>query len=626
MTLLLFFCLLTLGGISILLFFRYESSIVEIIGIGFVIGPLIFTWNVFLISFFVSLSSAILISIITWFCLIFGIFSRKHFRNRLKEKIVFQRFGYDKTIPLVLLGVFTLIFIWLFPKIILIPSEMGWHVGLNSFGDTQFHVAVISSFAYGENIPPQNPLFSGVFFSYPFIADFFSAILIKIGNSLRLSMLIPTIIFSLSIVYLIFFLTKRFAKSVTATISALIFFFFNGGIEFWYFIQNNKGSSLFKSLLFLNKDYTHIFEENMHFTNIISGFLEQERSLLFGLPIFIIVLLFLFDERNKKSITTPLILGGILYGLLPLTHSHAFFILTAVVGWYAAFDILFSKNKKEIIKKWLGFFIPGVIMALPQILCIFPQVFEATGGFVHQYWGWMKKPEEQWFIYWFKTVGPIFILVPLALISSKVSSFLKFLFLPFLIIFLAANIWIFQPYNFDNVKFFIFVLLGSSIFAGIFLAKWWNEGKIAKIIIILILLFSSISGLLSIWAEPKPHNLLYSKEDLGAADFIRNNIENRAIFLTGPQHSSPVLLAGRKILMGYQGYLWVHGINYSEREKDIKNMYQGNRLLLDKYNVSYIFLDHEANRAYQPNKIYLDQNFSVIFESLNYKIYKVVHY
>src|SRR5262249_35469713 len=41
----------------------------------------------------------------------------------------------------------------------------------NNLGDLPFHVQVISSFAHGDNFPPEDPTYAGVRFTYPFISD-----------------------------------------------------------------------------------------------------------------------------------------------------------------------------------------------------------------------------------------------------------------------------------------------------------------------------------------------------------------------------------------------------------------------------------------------------------------------
>jgi hypothetical protein len=52
---------------------------------------------------------------------------------------------------------------------------------LNNFGDLPFHLSVITSFAFGNNFPPEDPTYAGVRFTYPFISDFVSAMFVRCG-------------------------------------------------------------------------------------------------------------------------------------------------------------------------------------------------------------------------------------------------------------------------------------------------------------------------------------------------------------------------------------------------------------------------------------------------------------
>ena len=52
---------------------------------------------------------------------------------------------------------------------------------LNNFGDLPFHISVITSFAFGNNFPPEDPTYAGVHFTYPFLTDFVSAILFAVA-------------------------------------------------------------------------------------------------------------------------------------------------------------------------------------------------------------------------------------------------------------------------------------------------------------------------------------------------------------------------------------------------------------------------------------------------------------
>ncbi|HEU4432122.1 MAG TPA: hypothetical protein VFR51_01915, partial [Pyrinomonadaceae bacterium] len=74
---------------------------------------------------------------------------------------------------------------------------------LNNFGDLPFHISVITSFALGNNFPPEDPTYAGVRFTYPFISDFVSAVFLRCGADLQQSMFIENFILGISFVGLV---------------------------------------------------------------------------------------------------------------------------------------------------------------------------------------------------------------------------------------------------------------------------------------------------------------------------------------------------------------------------------------------------------------------------------------
>src|ERR1035437_743622 len=57
--------------------------------------------------------------------------------------------------------------------------------GSQNLGDLPFHLGAIFGFTEGNNFPPQNPSWAGAKFSYPFIADFLTACLVKLGADVK---------------------------------------------------------------------------------------------------------------------------------------------------------------------------------------------------------------------------------------------------------------------------------------------------------------------------------------------------------------------------------------------------------------------------------------------------------
>jgi len=78
--------------------------------------------------------------------------------------------------------------------------------------------------------------------------------------------------------------------------------------------------------------------------------------------------------------------------------------------------------------------------------------------------------------------------------------------------------------------------------------------------------------------------------------------------------------------MGYRGWLWTYGINYSQREREVGIMFQGDKNakeLFKKYNVSYVVITPSAKRDFKANEKIFDINYLKIYQSQNIKIYKV---
>jgi uncharacterized membrane protein len=86
-----------------------------------------------------------------------------------------------------------------------------------------------------------------------------------------------------------------------------------------------------------------------------------------------------------------------------------------------------------------------------------------------------------------------------------------------------------------------------------------------------------------------------------------------------------VFLTGRRSLLGYPGVIVSHGLEYEERENDIRQIYAGApdaRALLLKYRVGYVLVS-PMERSYAPVNDEFWGQFPVVAESGDYRLYKV---
>src|SRR5215216_6549835 len=169
-----------------------------------------------------------------------------------------------------------------------IEDNTGLSTGLlNNFGDLPFHLSVITSFAFGNNFPPEDPTYAGVRFTYPFISDFVSAMFVRCGADLRASMFIENYILGLSFVGLVHRWASVMLRDKLAAIITPLLVLLNGGMG-WVLLFEKAGTNeggLFGVLMDLPPSFTVIPETTWRWGNAISALLVPQRGFLMGLPL-----------------------------------------------------------------------------------------------------------------------------------------------------------------------------------------------------------------------------------------------------------------------------------------------------------------------------------------------------
>jgi hypothetical protein len=106
---------------------------------------------------------------------------------------------------------------------------------------------------------------------------------------------------------------------------------------------------------------------------------------------------------------------------------------------------------------------------------------------------------------------------------------------------------------------------------------------------------------------------------------IREQTPPEAVILTTPTYNTPVFLTGRRVFMGYAGFLWANGLPFTERDRDLRAIYAGApdaEDLLQRGGISYIVLGPQERREVEPNETYLAQ-FPVVAEIGEYRLLEV---
>lgn len=507
-------------------------------------------------------------------------------------------------------GLFGFLF-WHFAKEMLQVKNNGWFVGqVNLYGDLVFHLSLINKYLVANKIMIDNPIYAQDKVNYPIFADLVTAIVAKY-TSVDFALFITTFIVGLITIYVAKSFINHFVKNEKVVFLTLLFFFVNGGFGFYYLLKDYSLSqkSIFDFLFSLPREYTDLKDLGYWWINSYLAYFLPQRAFLFAFPITILVLLILYTGYKKQK-TIYFVLAGLLTGSLSLVQAHSLFVLFILTALYAPLSVVFSRDKIATIKNWLIFGILTVIVALPILNAI--SSVASPVKFIRFAPGWTSKENLLWF--WFKNLGLFLPILVAALVWLYKKKEIFILYLPFLVLFIVSNIWVFQPWEFDNSKLLIYWYFASCIIVAYFFYDYiFKKNVVIKILGGILIFFMILSGTVDIFRTftPVTSYQIFSKTDLEAAESIKLLTAKDAIFVNAQNHNNPIpTLTGRSTYVGYPGWLWSHGVNYSQRENEIKEIYIGSQEadnIIKKNTISYITFGPQEKTDFKINENYLSK-------------------
>ncbi len=547
------------------------------------------------------------------------------------------------------------IVMWLVFDRALLEKPEGIYTGvLNNYGDLPFHISVITRFAFGQNFPPEDPTFSGVRFTYPFLTDFVSAMFIRCGASLRNSLFIENWFIGVALVGVLHRFGLRLLRNRTGAILVPVLVILNGGLGWAMLFSdvNKSDAGVFHVLMNIQHSYTILPDvaQGWRWGNAVTSLLVPQRGFLLGIPLAVIVFTQWWDAMRDRESVPPasaggskrrlnppanaggtdralplrrMLAAGFIAGLLPLVHAHSFIATMGVGGVLALINI---KKWRE----WLAFFVVASIIAIPQLLWSTHGSAVSTRAFIGWDFGWGHGDENVlWF--WLKNTG-FFIPLLIAALLWKTDKYLiprrlLLFYLPFTLCFIVPNMLKFAPWIWDNIKILFYWWIASAPIVALLLARLW-EGKVwNRIIAGALFVVLTLAGALDVSAlvTRQGEYQEFDRDGVAFAEMIKQQIPPRAMILHAPIHNTPIFLTGRRSLMGYPGHIWTHGIDSGPREADIKRIYAGSAgapALLAKYGVDYVVVDPQE-RSVMPVSDAFFSHYREVTTVGEYHLYKV---
>lgn len=580
----------------------------------------------------------------------------------LKERIKCNKW-------IIISGLFLIVVLLIFhlclvSKTFFIDNVGSIHSTIEGFGDIPFHLTQISKFAYEPSFNLNDPIFFGEKIHYPFLINLISGLLLRLTGCFTFSVMFPIYILVIASFILLTIIYNKLFKNLLLTAVAVWVFMLGSGLG--GFTYMHQALIEHKSFIQINEDISNkkipmvtYFEAKYPNQNIVFGapmvlVLIHQRTFFLGLFGFLLFLYLLIQFELSSLLSWKKAIGiGIVYGLLPMIHTHSFVAASLVLAVYGV--ILIVKKHWVNFKNLFILMSIGFVLAIPQLWYLVgtKSIFTNASQFAKFRLGWMINPTIGSVQFSTGDIPSIFSLPYLNFLSSnfgfilfafvlasiyfilkrkkiKTDNILPILFfLSSILIFLIVQIIQFQPWDFDSNKLLVYYQLFAVPFTLWLLVVLFKKYKKIMVCIIIIYFFIAISsGFLNIFSRLKIEKndlpIIFNISAEHLSTFIKSNVKDKLI-LTSTTHLNPVAsLAGRGVLVGYPGWLWSHGIDYSKRENEIKSFYidpYKNDEILQKYHVGYILLDNMAINEYGAKKEVFNKLFNKIFEDGQYILY-----
>lgn len=600
---------------------------------GSVVGLALLSWSGFLACLILGLN-AISISLSVSIVAAAGIvlYRMGAWKGIIDEIRGLKPGGTDLTIY----ALWTGLMIMLFSRVVDFTAAGLMTAPANNFGDLPFHLSVINSIAWGENLPPENPVFAGSRFTYPLLIDFLAAYLIRCGASLEAALFFVNLPLSVSLVGLLDYFTRRLTGSAVAGRIAPALFFFNGGLGFVNFFGDLSAymadpvrlrQGLVNLMLHLPKTYTMNAELSaagqdvpIRWGNVITTLLIPQRSMLFGLPFVVMILTLWWTALKDRGDAgkSCLLASGVLTGMLPMLHAHGFF--SVMIAWPLVVALYPTRD-------WLRFMIPAGLLSAPQALYLSgTQVRDE----LFKYHPWWEAGNSNPALFWAVNAGFLLALAAAALASGRlINREARRFQLPFWIWFILPNAVLLAPWTWDNIKVLVYWSLIACAIGSVIPAFLIGRGSAAvKIVGTALLAVCTLSGALDVIRALSPVEKvpLFGSAEVMTAERIRQTTPPRSVILHAPIHNSTVALSGRISVMGYPGHLWTHGINFQERENDVKTAFRGGPEAIDalsRLKADYLLIGPIERLQMQANERFFRDLYRTVFTEGEYSLYRI---
>lgn len=522
-----------------------------------------------------------------------------------------------------------------------------------AWSDFASHIPLIRSFSFGDNFPPEYPLFSGPPIHYHFLFYFLVGNLERLGIPIHYALNIPSALGFFALLAAIYIFSWRLFRSRFVSVASVLFFLFNGSLSFLLYFQKNPLSQDSLKQIITNTTFPsfgpydgqlvsafwnlNIFTNQRHFAAAMAFslfivyfflnpvFQKHSHSYKFTFRNLILLMRNIFKHKFStifrhiyQAIHPDLrfsLITGLILGLSFYFHLAAFF-MTSVVIVFLAFCFSSLRIRAIIL------LLTAALFAIPQYLYLSHE--SAAYSLIFEPGYLAEKPLTflSSITYWYYNFGMHIFLIPLGFIFANTRN--KKILLSFIPLFIIGNLFQFSPEMAANHKFFNYFLIIGAMYSAFALFTLWKKSHIAKPVVAVAVFFLVLSGIIELFPIVNDGKIPlddYPKNQTVA--WIMENTDPGAVFLNTTYLFDPASLAGRKIYLGWPYFAWSAGhdttARYEEMKAVIENNNRGNlcTFLLDK-KLNYVAYA-EPSQDFQFDPGFLQQLPAPLFQNTDKK-------
>lgn len=583
---------------------------------SFLIGTLLVTWMVYLISWWASLlgmkeepllagnAAAFAVGIV---CLYLGWKQRDRQWLRIEKKGQFKK----EAVLFAILLVWTAGFMWY-----VFHSENGiLYAGYTVFGDYAPHTSVIRSFSRGNNFPTQYPHFGGEDIKYHFMFQFLAGNLEYLGMPLEWAFNSASILSMLGFLMIFYTIVLRIFSSFFTGAAAVVLFHFRSSFSFFLFLEEHiKNGDLWSTLKENTQFIGYTANEDWGLWNY-NVYLNQ-RHLPFVLGIVGIVLLLYWPalqegcksrERTGKWLAGLLVRGdawksqnliraavsGVLLGLCSFWNG------AAVIGglFILAGMGIFSKAK-------LDYALTGGIAVVLSLLqsgvfidgsAVSPQFF----------WGFLAEDKTLFGVLDYLAVmsGIFFFGLPvLAVLADRMK---KCLLLAFLLPAVFTFCVSLTPDIAVNHKYMMMTFAFAGSFWADLLVRLWRKksrgsftaaGRGAAFLLLLCLTVTGLYDMVIIIRDNDSRHRISVDLHSDTTAWLSENADSSDLVLTAQYSMNEVTLSGIMMYCGWPYYAWSAGYDTGYRSEMALRIYRETekeqlKKLVEQEKITYIIYE-----------------------------------